>query len=331
MENSQARVITLRPEDGSEEFKASLLLHLALLMFLTAWYALRGFDPPRPPPVFPVRLVGPLSVPKPGSGVLPRPEAGSRLAKGEATRLAKGRPQPDQRRTPPATKAAKPKSPAKVKPARTPGSGANRPGQKPAAEVVQPAVVQDTPVGFRESKPFVPSPVFDDVSHALAEPTPATPMTAPLAGGEMGEPLELDLPGDTLAAPSPAGSGDQDGAPSGTPGADAPPGGGEVEIGGIESLGGGEERFAPPKILTRVLPEYPEWARRQGVRGQATYKVLVQEAGTVGDVVTMASTIDPKLAITGAQALRRWVFSPVLVNGEPRETWVMLTVQFKLN
>lgn len=332
MEGRPTLVLVHPDDDGREEFTASLLLHFALLLAMTAWFALRGPLTPTPPTVHPVRLVGPLTVPRPGSSSHPQPDTGSRHAKGESTRLAKGRPTETRRPTPPAPSAPKVKAPVRPKTPNTKPGTATRPGPRTTSESVRPTVVQETPIGARDSKPYVPAPAFDDVSHALAEPSPPTPLTAPLAGGELGDPLEMDMPSEMAAAPLPSGGGERDTPPSGAP--DAPvanAGGGEVEVAGLESLGGGEERFAPPKILSKVLPDYPEWARKQGIRGQATYKVLVQPAGTVGDVLTMASTIDPKLAILGAQALRRWVFSPVLVNGEPRETWVMLTVQFKLN
>ena len=321
-ESNQTRVITLQPgaEDGSEEFKASLLIHLALLMFLTAWFALRGTEPPKLPTIYPIRLVGPNLIPRPGSGLVPRQKIGSRLGRGDSTRLSKGQLKKRLKKSSSAPASLVPK-----------GSAKNSPDSKKATNTPQPTAVQETPVGFRDSKPFIPSPQFDDVSHAISEPSPSTLVTPPLSGGQMGEPMEMPVQDEVLSASAPSRSGDQAAPPSGTPGAAAEAGGGEVEVAGIESLGGGAESFAPPKIIQKVLPEYPNWARKKGLRGQATYKVLVQEAGTVGDVLTMASTIDPRLAITGAQALRRWVFSPVLVNGEPRETWVMLTVQFKLN
>ena len=108
-------------------------------------------------------------------------------------------------------------------------------------------------------------------------------------------------------------------------------GNGLFEVGSIEAFGGNSENFIAPKIISRVQPEYPDWARKEGVHGSAVYRVLILQSGTVGDVVTMSSTIDPKLAINGAQALRRWVFTPVLNNGAPQETWVKISVQYELN
>lgn len=105
---------------------------------------------------------------------------------------------------------------------------------------------------------------------------------------------------------------------------------GLFEIGNIEAFGGSSDSFSPPSVVRRVEPDYPQWAREKGVHGSAVYRVLILSSGTVGDAITMSSTIDPKLAITGAQALRRWVFTPVLVNGEPQETWVKISVQYEL-
>jgi periplasmic protein TonB len=108
-------------------------------------------------------------------------------------------------------------------------------------------------------------------------------------------------------------------------------GSGIFAIGSIEAFGGNSDNFSAPGIVKRVEPDYPDWARQKGVHGNAVYRVLILPSGTVGDVVTMSSTIDPKLAINGAQSLRRWIFTPVLISGEPQETWVKITVQYELN
>ncbi|MBF0406339.1 MAG: TonB family protein [Candidatus Riflebacteria bacterium] len=106
--------------------------------------------------------------------------------------------------------------------------------------------------------------------------------------------------------------------------------GDEFQVVDLESFGDQNKSFAPPSIVSKVIPDYPEWARKKGIKGQATYKVMIMESGTVGDVIHLSSTVDSRMAVLGAQALRRWLFTPVLDGGEPVRTWVKIAVHFQL-
>ncbi|HOY65952.1 MAG TPA: TonB family protein [Candidatus Ozemobacteraceae bacterium] len=333
MERAEQQALPLLQEEGTEEFKVSILLHAALLLFMTAWVAWRSVIAPALPVIHQVRLVGPLVTAKPGSGRVPLPTPASTLRSGTSTKLSTGLTGPKR----PAARARKKHSPTlagpnRTKPVNKPGERA-KPGKVDPVKTteVQPAVVQAGPDTSRDRRPTLQQPSFDQVSVFSPDAAAPSPITSPIAGLELGDPIDTPEPADEMSGPLESGAGDEKSSPSGNPDSQADPGGGDVAIAGIESLGGGTERFEPPRIISRVVPDYPDWARRQGVRGQAVYKVLIQEAGTVGDVMTLSSTIDPRLAIVGSQSLRRWRFTPVLVNGEPRETWVQITVQFTLN
>lgn len=321
----------VRPEDeGTEEFQVSVLLHCALLLALTAVFALQG-KPAMDPSVraYPVRLVGPLEVARPGAALVPQPDPGAREKSGPNRQLSTG---------PRVAKAPGKRSPEKTaqrpKPRKPKVIGENgrvgKPVQKPDS-TVDATVAQTGPQTSRTPRPFAAGFELDELSKFSSDRTAKTPLQSALGGVDLGEPLTADVPGDEPEMPETGGQGTEEAAPSGNPESTNDAGGAACEIAGLESVGGGAEGFAPPKVISRILPDYPEWARKKGVKGMAVYKVLIQESGTVGDVISLSSTLDAKLAILGAQALRRWVFSPVLVGGEPKPTWVQLTLQFKLS
>ena len=317
-------------EEGVEEFKVSVLLHLALLLFLTVYFAFFGpAEIDLSAKTFPVRLIGPLEAARPGSSLVPNPDAGSRENAGSNRQLALG---PRKAKVPGKRSVEKTSALAKSRKPKVVGENGKvgRPVKKPDT-AVETTVVQNTPETSRSARPYLPGFETDDLTDVLPDRSSRTPMQTAIGGVDLGEPLAAEIPGEESLPPETGGRGTDDAAPSGNPESTNEAGGGAFEIAGLESVGGGVEGFAPPKVISRILPEYPEWARKKGVKGMAVYKVLIQESGTVGDVISLSSTLDAKLAVLGAQALRRWVFSPVLIGGEPKPTWVQLTVQFKLS
>ncbi len=326
-------VAVLRFDDeGAEEFRVSLLLHAALLLLLTFLMALRATDQYKLPTVTPVRLVGPSLMAMPGSGDLPKPIPASVEKSGSSTRLSKGLSGPVRR----VNKVRKPgptKSTQKFNRPDAPLGENTRPG-KPRIlkqDSVPTSVVQHGPV-VPTARPYVSRLDAGEISPFQYEPALAQQMAPVMPGNDLGEPLTADELGEEITGPIESGARDDRSLPSGNPDSDVQEkGGAGVEIAGVESLGGGTETFEAPRVVSRVLPEYPLWARQKGVKGQVVYKVLVQPGGTVGEAAPMSSTVDSRLAVLGSQALRRWVFTPVMVNGEPRETWVRITLQFKLN
>ena len=198
------------------------------------------------------------------------------------------------------------------------------------AQTNLPSVVQIPTDVKAPVKPNHNLPLFEEVSDISVEMGMASPMQEETSGSNL---LDIDsmLMPESSLDDSMMFSAPTDISTPITGVKDGNRGNGVVEVGEIEAFGGTNENFIAPTILKKVQPDYPEWARKQGVHGNAVYRVLILPSGTVGDVVTMSSTIDPKLAIDGAQALRRWVFTPVLNNGIPQETWVKISVGYELN
>lgn len=329
--------------EGLDEIKLSLLIHLALLLALSAFFVWRQASAqPTKKPVVPVKLISPVAKPRIGSGAKPAKTTGSKTAAGKTSKVVK------KTRKKPATKvnkkvAAKP-SAKQVKKEQT----VVAPKAEIKTEIVpavetpiktetvstkpKPAAVQEPVKEILPIKPVHNSPTFENVGYLAPGEIASSEIDPELAGLEMSSPMNELMPDSFLDDEKQIAMPDEFvPAPTGVDSSTDAEASGLFEIGSIESFGGNGESFTAPGIVSKVLPEYPDWARKNGAHGSAVYRVLIQQSGTVGDVVTMSSTIDPKLAINGAQALRRWVFTPVLRNGEPQETWVKITVQYQLN
>ncbi len=335
------KILKAEKVEGMEELQLSVLVHLSILLALSAFFAWRtvGAEPLKKP-VVPVKLIAPVDRPRVGSGHVQKKETGAKKSAGSENRVNKSKQKNAVK------KEVKPKSASKTvsnqpKPAapkvEQPAAVATQVNESPIVsetpvETTKPSVVQETETTNAPVRPTHNNPSFEEMSHLSIEKSsasePVAELTGPLMSGQPDMLMPDSMLSDSMDTASPD---DVTPAPTGTEDGKPDNGTGVFEIGSIESFGGSGERFSAPSIVSRVLPEYPTWARKSGVHGNAVYRVLIQRSGTVGDVVTMSSTIDPKLAINGAQALRRWVFSPVLANGEPQETWVKITVQYSLN
>lgn len=328
--------------EGLEEFQLSILIHLAFLLAFSVFFYWRHINIPIKRQVVPVKLIAPVAKPRVGSGVEQKKETGAKKAVGTQKKVIPAAKKQPIKKADKVKSAAKP-VPAAVKPqpvaakvetaaVETPALNESPIVTETPVETTKPSVVQETVVNNAPVRPTHNSPTFETISQFSLAKGSASEIDPNLAGPMMTSlPSAMSPDSSLFESLSNASPEDFMPAPTGVEEKTTADGSGVFEIGSIESFGGSSERFSPPAILTRVMPEYPAWARKSGVHGSAVYRVLIQKSGTVGDVVTMSSTIDPKLAINGAQALRRWVFSPVLADGEPRETWVKITVQYQLN
>jgi len=82
------------------------------------------------------------------------------------------------------------------------------------------------------------------------------------------------------------------------------------------------------KLIKRVVPEYPDLARRARVSGSVILEVNVDEEGNVYEVKVLSGhTLLQEAAV---RAVRQWKYSPTLLNGEPVPVVAMITVVFNL-
>jgi TonB family protein len=83
------------------------------------------------------------------------------------------------------------------------------------------------------------------------------------------------------------------------------------------------------KRINFVQPEYPAFAKIEQISGSVLLHVIITKEGTVRDPVPIASS-DPIFSDAATDAVRKWKYSPYLLNGEPREVDTTITVNFQL-
>ncbi len=89
-----------------------------------------------------------------------------------------------------------------------------------------------------------------------------------------------------------------------------------------------EEGRDQPKRLKAVDPVYPTEARMARMEGTVILAVRTDEQGRVEEVMVLRSI--PKLNPAAIDAVRQWVYEPLIVDGQPRKAVFPVTVIFKL-
>jgi periplasmic protein TonB len=91
-------------------------------------------------------------------------------------------------------------------------------------------------------------------------------------------------------------------------------------------------RLSPPRILSRVEPQYPEKARRDGVEGTVGIKVEIMTNGLAGRVWVESSSGSELLDQAALQAVREFRFVPARdeASGSPVVSVTFLPIAFQL-
>lgn len=92
---------------------------------------------------------------------------------------------------------------------------------------------------------------------------------------------------------------------------------------------GGDVR-APRKTID-VKPTYPASMRQAGLSGVVPIEAIIGRDGAVSSVRVLSAQVHPDFAIAAADAVRRWRFSPTLLNGVPVDVMMTVSVRFALN
>jgi TonB family protein len=90
-----------------------------------------------------------------------------------------------------------------------------------------------------------------------------------------------------------------------------------------------KDQIQPPQIIKKVNPVYPEEARKTGIEGVVILEARTDISGRVKDVMVLRSV--PALNQAAIDALKQWVYEPLVIDGKPREAVFTTTVAFKLN
>jgi protein TonB len=96
------------------------------------------------------------------------------------------------------------------------------------------------------------------------------------------------------------------------------------------SYGSGDQKAAP-RYDVNPRPSYPIQARRRGLQGTVTLRVLVDAGGSVADVRLAGSSGHSILDQAAMNSVRSWSFRPGTSGGRPTQMWVEVPVRFALN
>ncbi|OGD15413.1 MAG: hypothetical protein A2V76_00585 [Candidatus Aminicenantes bacterium RBG_16_63_14] len=83
-----------------------------------------------------------------------------------------------------------------------------------------------------------------------------------------------------------------------------------------------------PRLVRKVEPDYPEIARQARVEGVVILEATTDVYGRVTGVRVLRSL--PFLDEAAIEAVRQWVYEPMVINGRPRPVTFTVTVRFVL-
>ena len=83
----------------------------------------------------------------------------------------------------------------------------------------------------------------------------------------------------------------------------------------------------PPKLLKHVPPVYPVIARQRGIEGVVVVEATTDIYGIVQDVkvINSVSLLDQ----AAIEAVRQWVYEPMIIDGQPRRVIFTVRVTFE--
>jgi TonB family protein len=85
----------------------------------------------------------------------------------------------------------------------------------------------------------------------------------------------------------------------------------------------------PPASVAKVNPIYPEYAQAAGIQGAVILEVVIGEDGSVVEAWVLQSV--PELDQAAIDAVTQWRYEPTLMNGEPVEVELVVTINFTLS
>lgn len=101
-----------------------------------------------------------------------------------------------------------------------------------------------------------------------------------------------------------------------------------VELGTNISIAG---PISGRKILSKYLPQYPDWALKRGISGTVIIRLWVMPDGTIKETMTIEQSSGyPELDQLVIRALRRWLFAPLDKDVLQEVQWGVITFRFCL-
>jgi protein TonB len=82
----------------------------------------------------------------------------------------------------------------------------------------------------------------------------------------------------------------------------------------------------PAQLVSRVDPTYPPVARQFHAEGNVVVNATVGADGRVKEAKAVSG--NPMLREAAASAVRQWRYKPAILNGQPVESSVQVTLKF---
>ena len=163
---------------------------------------------------------------------------------------------------------------------------------------------------------------------------PATADSAPrlpvIAGEEVGpaRPLEPPAPSPAVALPGagfPSANRPTTASPtSGGPASSAP-----AAAGSAPSVApGGPIGFKGPVLISDIQPSYPTLARQQHAEGDVLVRVVIGKNGIPRQMQVVRG--DVRLVPAALEVIPLWRYKPAMLNGQPTDSQLVVTVSFRL-
>jgi TonB family protein len=89
------------------------------------------------------------------------------------------------------------------------------------------------------------------------------------------------------------------------------------------------EKIKPPKLIKEVEPAYPDAARKAGIEGLVIMEATTDTYGRVAEVKVLRSI--PLLDQAAVDAVKQWVYEPMVIDGKPRPVTFTVTTRFRLD
>ncbi len=86
---------------------------------------------------------------------------------------------------------------------------------------------------------------------------------------------------------------------------------------------------SPLKLLSMVLPDYPQSLRQAGIQGTVGLRFVVDKEGTV-KTISIAKSSSSLLGEIARNAVQQWRFEPITKSGQPVAQGFYIEFQFKL-
>jgi protein TonB len=102
----------------------------------------------------------------------------------------------------------------------------------------------------------------------------------------------------------------------------------QIEANEDPSMGEFQVVEEQPVLIKKVIPTYPDLARKAGLEGTVYVLALVDLDGTIKKVVIQkGSDMFNEAAIS---AVKQWVYKPAINANQPVKVWVGIPVKFNL-